>query len=841
MILRHISVRNFRSYQQGTLDLGKGITALAGEIGAGKSSLLLGLEMALFGPAELDATQMIRHGESQAEVEVELEEDGKRISLRRTLTLKRSKGEVKGVDQKCSIAVDGQRASYSTTQMRERVIALLGFPDNANPRSSSDLWRWAVYVPQEAMRDVLTQGDEERLETIRKAHGLEEYRVARENVHDLNSELRTIQTRLEGEIAGLARTARNLDELVQTREEKVTEREAIRASAIEAARSLESAERTFAARQQLEKEMAGSGATLKGLRERLTALRNDLSARDKRIQELERDTVRSRARQQELEQELAGATVDETALQALEHTLTQTRSEAERLQKEWSDLRLTRQRAEGLAAQVTDTGTRLRKAKEEIARRKERLRRLQEELGPEPAPALEGQEPDQLRQRLKELQAAILQTSKEQALHRHSSKEIEDLIDSGTCPRCHQTVDPTTFSAHLEDAKKTERELSVRLQELESTQRTLESDLASSLTREKEGTARKGKIGMIENEGQEVDRALVQSEELSQALARLEHDRSVAEQGASALPALQASLDKVKEHVEREKAAIEDGKARLRKLQERRQQMTALVTTISGQEGERKRQEEERSRNAGDLEALEAQDRAEATKAQELTRRLGEFHDAESALEQARGKDRQARELLASVDRDVVHLDRDIEQANRDRAAQLQLQRRIARARDWSEWLKAFSDSTERIEHRLLQRIQEEFAVEFTRLFTRLVDDASAMAVIDESFRPKVLQSGYETSPEALSGGERTALALAYRIALGLTVRKAHRLHLDTLFLDEPSDGFSAGQISRLRELLRDLEHEQVVVVSHDENLTSTVDVTFRIEKHADGSMIRAS
>ncbi|EQD38024.1 hypothetical protein B1A_17266, partial [mine drainage metagenome] len=93
----------------------------------------------------------------------------------------------------------------------------------------SNLWRWAVYVPQERMREVLRDDVEQRRETIRRALGLERYRTAADNTQLLASELRhraALLTRsaeglghpeqrvqvLDQEIPALERTAGELSE-----------------------------------------------------------------------------------------------------------------------------------------------------------------------------------------------------------------------------------------------------------------------------------------------------------------------------------------------------------------------------------------------------------------------------------------------------------------------------------------------------------------------------------------------------------------------------------------------------------------------------------------------------
>ena len=58
--------------------------------------------------------------------------------------------------------------------------------------------------------------------------------------------------------------------------------------------------------------------------------------------------------------------------------------------------------------------------------------------------------------------------------------------------------------------------------------------------------------------------------------------------------------------------------------------------------------------------------------------------------------------------------------------------------------------------------------------------------------------------------------------------------------LDEPTDGFSKEQLSRVGELLRELDCEQVVLVSHERELESCADQVYEVVKDGTVSRIEA-
>jgi exonuclease SbcC len=56
-------------------------------------------------------------------------------------------------------------------------------------------------------------------------------------------------------------------------------------------------------------------------------------------------------------------------------------------------------------------------------------------------------------------------------------------------------------------------------------------------------------------------------------------------------------------------------------------------------------------------------------------------------------------------------------------------------------------------------------------------------------------------------------------------------LHLDTILLDEPTDGFSPEQVLRMGELLEELALPQVILVSHESQLAAVADRVVRVRK----------
>src|SRR3989344_3374951 len=86
MKFKKISLKNIRSYENLDLLFPEGSLLLSGDIGSGKTSLLLAIEYALFGlqPGQ-KGSGLLRNSADVGEVSLELEIDGKNIIIDRKL------------------------------------------------------------------------------------------------------------------------------------------------------------------------------------------------------------------------------------------------------------------------------------------------------------------------------------------------------------------------------------------------------------------------------------------------------------------------------------------------------------------------------------------------------------------------------------------------------------------------------------------------------------------------------------------------------------------------------------------------------------------------------------
>ncbi|HVP15774.1 MAG TPA: SMC family ATPase [candidate division Zixibacteria bacterium] len=189
------------------------------------------------------------------------------------------------------------------------------------------------------------------------------------------------------------------------------------------------------------------------------------------------------------------------------------------------------------------------------------------------------------------------------------------------------------------------------------------------------------------------------------------------------------------------------------------------------------------------------------------------------------------RDILANQ---VEELEKEIRDKEKERKT-------AERMKEYQMWLEEFWMPTlEAIEKYVMMNINQEFNQHFQKWWGMLVEDPSKESRIDEDFTPTVEQDGYEQDYNYLSGGEKTSLALAYRLSLNTIVQKVSAgIKSNLLILDEPTDGFSKEQLFKIREILDELKCPQVVMVSHERELESFADQVMRVEKKDGVSQIK--
>lgn len=185
-------------------------------------------------------------------------------------------------------------------------------------------------------------------------------------------------------------------------------------------------------------------------------------------------------------------------------------------------------------------------------------------------------------------------------------------------------------------------------------------------------------------------------------------------------------------------------------------------------------------------------------------------------------------------------LDVIIDSLNKKKEIQSQIDH-LSLLRSWN--IELFIPLVKVVEKRVMLKVYNEFNHFFQKWFDMLLEDETITVRLDEDFNPLVEQNGFDTTLANLSGGEKTSVALAYRLALNKVLNDYFgTIHTKgLLILDEPTDGFSAQQLDKLRDVLNELNVNQLIIVSHEAKLDSLAKEYIRIEKSEQVSKVVSS
>ncbi|RME55319.1 hypothetical protein D6777_00925 [Candidatus Woesearchaeota archaeon] len=182
---------------------------------------------------------------------------------------------------------------------------------------------------------------------------------------------------------------------------------------------------------------------------------------------------------------------------------------------------------------------------------------------------------------------------------------------------------------------------------------------------------------------------------------------------------------------------------------------------------------------------------------------------------------------LASLKDQKLRLDKDISEL-------LAIKSKLEHLDKVMHWLSEdFLNMLQTMEKNIMLKVHSDFSMLFEKWFSILIDNDILSVTLDETFSPLIEQNGFNIDYEYLSGGEKTAAALAYRLALNQIINNlmSDINTRDLVILDEPTDGFSSEQLDRVRDLFNELELTQLIIVSHEPKIESFVDNTIRFEK----------
>ncbi|MCV0409382.1 SMC family ATPase [Nitrosopumilus sp.] len=795
MILNSIIIDNIRSYEHEEVEFPRGISLFEGDIGSGKSTVLMSIEFALFGLGSQKAEALLSKKYDSGSVILDFSVDGERYEIKRTLM--RKKSAINQDPKNSWIKIAGEKELLSPSELKQRVLQILKFNEPADPKAESKIFRYAIFTPQEAMKEVLFDSAK-RLETIRKAFGIEDYSIAHSNAREVLSEIRTKAAVLQVKFSDISELESQINEskkMISEINEEMSKKQ-------KESKNLQSQEEKN--NDELRKLRAKNNEKIK-LESRKENLEEKIESGKERIENIEKDfesfEIELRNNNEKMEKLIEIKKPDTTK------SITQLTTEIKKFQETNNELIKLESEKDSITSDITrlkeNLGDKIDSDKESIqntlddlVQEKESLEKFAEEI----------------KEKLDKVKDSRVQ---KETLKNSLEKEIETFTALGNaCPTCKQEI--TDLHHHnLVDEKK--KEVDALTLELKS----ITDSFFESNSKSKEIQT---KIESYEKEIQQIQRTIPGIEEyhrkttlISQIEAKINRLKESFSEFEGNNPV--EYLTEVKDSL----TIYENATEQMKQIVEAKQKVEKLISNYQRE-----------------IELTESQITQRESELKEIQLELESFGNLDKEIS---GKEEELGSLRNEISRISNTIAASQEKSNNESQKIEQNKLKINESKKWEvrykkfvqfqEWLEVFFIPTiSQIEKQVLLSILQNFNETYSRWYSILVEDPTKESRIDENFTPIVNQDGYDQEVGFLSGGEKTSIALAYRLTLNSLMRKeTESMKSNLLILDEPTDGFSKNQLGKVREVLDELKSEQIVLVSHEKELEGYVDNIFQISK----------
>jgi exonuclease SbcC len=853
MIIKKIEITNIRSYKEKTtIELPLGRILFQGDIGSGKSTILSAIEFALFGLGDIDANHLLRIGEIKGSVLLEFESGGKDYSVFRSLSRRANKI----FQEEGFLHEDGVKNSYSVGELKSKILNIIGINERTQTKTTSTIYRFAIYTPQEMMKNVLTSNNERRVEILRRAFGIEEYSIAKKNAEKFSSWIRSITKIKKSMINDLDDYSKELeniqnvteslkDEIDYTKDSIVSKNDEIQLILKKMLDTRQKKEKIIHAESSILHLQSSLNKNLK-LKEDINLELDNLNKELKEIYKSEQIVADLSQRYQDyIQKREALANVAERAAQydtllldkvKLENNINNEReifiSNIKTLDSELKELTLELEKINDETEQLNN----LKKKEILIKSNIGDSDNIQTEI-------------DYYSDNLSNIKSEIIFINNQISKQKSELESVLQLRQNAVCPYCKQKLN----EQHVSDM---EKKFLQSKDILKNRLASLEKDLEENQVKKNELLYNLKQLEIKKSELQEIE---IQMARLNAYLKNREQLRFKINEKTTNKKLIQRKLQgtyfvgRTKELYE-----LDD---RIRKFYPYKEQHDSLSKTVheyqktnldsiylehsnSVKTKQRKSEDKKLKEKALlelDHEFSSISSKLEKMKAifqgkQEVENSLKNLESAKELLENELIK---MKENLAMRKTEHANNLRQIEFFNQKIIELNERVNKVIFTDQIGAWLiQHFIPSLEQIESQVLTSVKEEFNKLFQKWFYLLIEVGDIDVEIDEFFTPIVNQSGYRLEVDSLSGGEKTSIALAYRLALNEIIKRMIMIEDNLLILDEPTDGFSKEQLVQIKYVLEELSAAQVIVVSHEKELEGFVETIFRVVKEHEKSQV---
>ncbi len=813
MIIKRLVLKNIRSYSRCNIEFPNGKLILSGDIGAGKSTILYAIEFALFGIMKgmISGSGLLRNGSTQGSVELHFECGKKDYVIKRAIKRKsKTTSQENGY-----IICEGVKYDLSPVELKSKILEILGYPKDFLTKHKSLIFRYSVYTPQEEMRQIIYMNPEDRRTILRGIFQLEKYSLIKENSQKFSKHLREKRKLLEGSFQDLDAKQKRLKELKE-------ELQTLQKQLSNSKEQLEKFSKQKKEVDEKEDKLKNIQEQIQKNQELFEQSKTSLDLAQKKLNEL---ILSKKEQLKELEILKSEIEKEEGTIQD-EGEIKSSLSKKEEHLNDYNSKKTIFEKNTQSLIKLNEELSLVKKSKQITFEKIAKINTLYEKATSE----LKDQSiiTSELETLNLKRDSIVSQISSLNEAITNSESFVQKLDTLKECPTCKQQVDSLHKSQIKDEETKKQLSLKESLENARAQIKLIEADILK-LSNELKLQSEKAYL---------VESLKSQKSIISSQLEEKENQLKEILKRSDELKAENESLSKlVFVNIENEKEAIIQLKSQLEKIQKiklKKEQLKSKSSSVSQIESSisyvsesKKSFEEKITFYSSELEKLKVEQK-------ELLSQKSFFESIKAKYEEAKKDELLSRSHIEMTKKSEEELIKEVSQKllNKEKSTKL------ISLEDY--FSKSLPNLSELIEAHLFGSILKDFKEHFESWFSDLIDSESLYATIDDTFSPIITIDGYETDISNLSGGEKTCVALAYRLALNKVINDVVSSinTKELLILDEPTDGFSSEQLDRVRDVLDSLGLKQIIIVSHEAKMESFVDSIIRIAKNEGESQI---
>jgi DNA repair protein SbcC/Rad50 len=802
MIFNTLRMENIRSYEKCRIEFPQGTSLFEGDVGSGKSTILMALEFALFGLGNQKGDALLRKGAIKGSVLLDFSVEDKKYQIKRTL-LRNDKNTIR--QDKGELGVNGRKMQLSPSEIKERILDILNFKEPPNPRAQSVIFRYAVYTPQEEMKFILSQKADIRLQTLRKAFGIEDYKIAIENATLISRLIKDKINYLNGQISDLTNRKDFLIEIQGklTYNKKLLVQYQERLKLVEA--ELERKRTELGKLREKESDLKQIQAEIPHLKKQIQD-KLDISGKYAQdIKKMEADNL------ERLQPEIDRLEKMEKPVQISQ----------EKLRDKIDNIRELTGKREILGANLYLLLEDQKKLEEELNDWKDKD---QDDLNKETNIWIQKQEKEkeELDSHKSQLQIIIQKIYKFEAQMEDVNKKLNNLDGLGeSCPICGSVLDED----HKKNLKK-EREQEMR-------RCTSEIKILTEVRSKGDQEVEQNKIKLKELEKESNQFEIIKSKHRTYIDIKTKIT-AINEQITNIDEKISFYIgEPVSQKMDQYLKQLEDLTAKIKEYEQGQETLKNVIYQFDENKEKIKENFDNIDILTVEIEKLKEYLASYEHEAKAFPEILHNIEVLQTSCKEVEKEQTSLNRNVITTQTLIIRFEEDILVIENEIKEKEMLRKQSDRLKDYHIWLNDYMIPTlSVIEKHVMQNIHLEFDDNFKKWFNLLIDDPSKTGKIDEEFTPIIEQDGFEQEINYLSGGEKTSVALAYRLALNNIVQKVSTgMKSNLLIMDEPTDGFSKEQLFKIRDILNELNYPQIIIVSHERELESFADNIFQIEK----------